>query len=136
MNRLTERDEYGNADIIPFSETNPLTAALNKLAAYEDTGLSPEEIAAMKAEFSDTFQAHLQQLCDIKDKHISELQAVCKGLMDTIIEYQKFKEYFKGLYGRDLTVGNWHLNGALEPFDNFYDKAVGEMRRVSNGRDG
>lgn len=57
MDRLTERDEYGNADIIAlsdvmpelyaelsFSETNALTAALNRLAAYEDTGLSPEEI--------------------------------------------------------------------------------------------
>lgn len=62
MDRLTERDEYGNADIIAlsdimpdiysglsFSETNALTAALNRLAAYEDTGLSPEKIAAMKA---------------------------------------------------------------------------------------
>lgn len=63
MDRLTERDEYGNADIIAlsdimpelyaslsFSETNALTDALNRLAAYEDTGLSPEEITAMKAD--------------------------------------------------------------------------------------
>ena len=47
--RLTERDEYGNADIIAlsdvmpeiyaglsFSETNALMDALNKLADYED----------------------------------------------------------------------------------------------------
>ena len=57
MERLTERDEFGNADIIAlsdvmpelyaelsFSETNALTDALNRLAAYEDTGLEPEEI--------------------------------------------------------------------------------------------
>lgn len=63
MDRLTERDEYGNADIIAlsdimpelyaslsFSETNALTDALNRLAAYEDTGLTPEEITAMKAD--------------------------------------------------------------------------------------
>lgn len=50
MARLTSRDEYGNAEIISleditpqlyeglsFSETNALTAALNKLADYEDT---------------------------------------------------------------------------------------------------
>ena len=56
MNRLTERDEFGNADIVElsdmmpeiyaglsFSETNKLTDALNRLAAYEDTGLTPEE---------------------------------------------------------------------------------------------
>jgi len=49
MERLTERDEFGNADIIAlsdvmpelyaelsFSETNALTDALNKLADYED----------------------------------------------------------------------------------------------------
>ena len=49
MPRLTSRDEYGNAEIIAleditpqlyeglsFSETNALTAALNKLADYED----------------------------------------------------------------------------------------------------
>lgn len=49
MSRLTQRDEYGNAEIIAlsdvmpelyaelsFSETNALTNALNKLADYED----------------------------------------------------------------------------------------------------
>ena len=62
MERLTERDEFGNADIIAlsdmmqeiyaglsFGETNALTDALNRLAAYEDTGLSPEEVMALKA---------------------------------------------------------------------------------------
>lgn len=63
MDRLTERDEFGNADIIAisdimpeiyaglsFSETNALTDVLNSLAAYEDTGLTPEEISALQAE--------------------------------------------------------------------------------------
>ncbi len=47
MKRLTERDEYGNADIIgvnsanlqenlEFEEFNKVTNALNKLAKYED----------------------------------------------------------------------------------------------------
>ncbi len=64
MNRLTERDEFGNADIIAlsdimpeiydglsFSETNDLTDALNRLADYEDTGLTPKEIQTMKAKY-------------------------------------------------------------------------------------
>ena len=63
MDRLTERDEYGNADIIAlsdimpelyeelsFSETNALTEALNRLAAYEDTGITPTEIEQLKAD--------------------------------------------------------------------------------------
>ncbi len=61
MDRLTEIDEYGNADIIAlsdvmpelyaelsFSEANALTETLNRLAAYEDTGLTPEEIMKLK----------------------------------------------------------------------------------------
>lgn len=62
MKRYTERDEYGNADItalsdvmpdiyggLSFDAANALTAALNRLAAYEDTGLSPGEIELLKA---------------------------------------------------------------------------------------
>ena len=55
MKRLTSRDEYGNANIIgvdsedlqlnlKFDEFNRVTDALNRLAAYEDTGMEPEEI--------------------------------------------------------------------------------------------
>lgn len=70
MKRLTEWDEYGNADIIAlsdvmpeiyaelsFSETNALTDVLNRLAAYEDTGLEPEEI--------DTLQKREQGLAEL-----------------------------------------------------------------------
>lgn len=65
MNRLTGRDEFGNADIIAlsdtmpeiyaglsFSEANALTNALNRLADYEDTGLSPEEVNRLKERIS------------------------------------------------------------------------------------
>ena len=38
-----------------------------------------------------------------------------------------FKSYFDELYGRGLDVANWHLNGALEPFDNFYKNALQEV---------
>lgn len=61
MKRLTERDEHRNANIIALSDmmpelyaglsftgTNALTSALNRLAAYEDTGLQPEEIISVK----------------------------------------------------------------------------------------
>ena len=55
LERLTERDEYGNADIIgvesadlqlnlEFDEFNKVTNALNRLAAYEDSGLSLDEV--------------------------------------------------------------------------------------------
>lgn len=38
-----------------------------------------------------------------------------------------FKSYFDELYGKGLEVANWHENGDLEPFDDFYDSAIREM---------
>lgn len=32
-----------------------------------------------------------------------------------------FHSYFRELYGEGLEVANWHKNGDLESFDNFYD---------------
>lgn len=63
--------------------------AIDRLAAYEDTGLTPEEVTSMKAEYSDTFQAHLRQLCDIKDKRIAELEAENAELHKLIDATQK-----------------------------------------------
>lgn len=57
-----------------------------------------------------------------------------KGIMeyidDAIVLLEKisaFKEYFDELYGQGLEIANWHMNGSLEPFDNFYESAVMEM---------
>lgn len=64
MKRYTERDEFGNANIIgvdsadlqlnlEFDELNKVTAALNRLAAYEDTGLYPVGIEELMAEWKE-----------------------------------------------------------------------------------
>ena len=37
-----------------------------------------------------------------------------------------FKECIDTLYGIGLDVVGWHENGALEPFDNFYESAIKE----------
>ena len=61
MKRLTELDEFGNADIIgvdsedlqlnlEFKEFYLVIYALNRLAAYEDTGLTPKEVAEMASQ--------------------------------------------------------------------------------------
>lgn len=80
MKRLTEWDEYGNADIIAlddmmpclyaelsFSESNALTDAISRLAAYEDTGLSPEEV---------------DKLCSMKER----------GKMADLLRLEEYKE--------------------------------------------
>lgn len=45
---------------------------------------------------------------------------------------QAFKSYFDELYGKGLEVANWHLNGNTEPFDNFYESALGETEEGEN----
>ncbi len=54
-----------------------------------------------------------------------------KGLIDhqqaEIERLKTFKSYFDELYGKGLEVANWHENGDLEPFDDFYDSAIREM---------
>ena len=44
-------------------------------------------------------------------------------LFEIAIKAIKFKKYFDEMYGNGLYIANWHLNGALEPFDNFYESA-------------
>lgn len=45
MERITERDEHGNWKIKRFTEILPAYwQACNRLAAYEDTGLEPEDL--------------------------------------------------------------------------------------------
>lgn len=79
MDRLTERNKRGEIFAMPDLYAIPsttLSEVLNRLAAYEDTGLTPEEISAMKSEYSETYQAHLNQLLDIKDRRIEALEAI------------------------------------------------------------
>lgn len=85
MKRLTQWNEYGNADIIALSDTTPeayvslgggagfaalsfsqanaLTDALNRLATYEDTDLTPSDIKDLRNELciacGNFKQAHL-----------------------------------------------------------------------------
>lgn len=43
---------------------------------------------------------------------------------DALKKYFAFTKYWSDLYGTGLQVSGWHLNGALEDFDNFYDSAM------------
>lgn len=88
MKRLTERDEFGNADIIgvdsedlqcnlEFDEFNRVTVALNRLASYEDTGFTPEQIKKMteaKTTAPDKISKKYVRLTT--DKDVSEMSMV------------------------------------------------------------
>ena len=54
MDRLTYRKENGKAAFrngTPVENVQRYPAMLDRLAAYEDTGLEPEEVAELKARF-------------------------------------------------------------------------------------
>lgn len=59
--------------------------------------------------------------CDAK--LVADALALLKAL-------SAFKAYFDDLYGEGLEVANWHMNGATEPFDNFYDSAMEEYENA------
>lgn len=98
MKRLTSKNEF-NKNIISTRDEWGYTnvgcrltlwgVIADKLFAYEDTGITPEEVEELKA----------------------------------------FKAYFDDMYGKGLEVANWHLNGDLEPFDNFYENAIDERSK-------
>ena len=50
------------------------------------------------------------------------------------LQLVSFKEYFKDFYGQGLEVANWHQNGELEPFDNFYESAIEYSLRKENNK--
>lgn len=49
------------------------------------------------------------------------------ALIEKVERLQAFYNYFDELYGTGLQIENWHLNGELEPFDEFFESARSEM---------
>ena len=56
---------------------------------------------------------------EIAKKETERLEKEIKAL-------HAFKDYFADLYGNGLAIANYHQNGNLEDFDNFYDSAEEE----------
>lgn len=69
----------------------------------------------------------------ISDLNDDEKKNIIESLRNYEKEYKRLKvfyNYFSELYGQGLEVANWHLNGDLEPFDEFYEHAEYEMNQV------
>lgn len=91
---------------------------------YQSIGFTREVLENYK-KFEDecvhknyTFNSIIQARDEIQKYH--EL-----GTVAAIREAVEFKKYFDDMYGQGLEVANWHLNGDLEPFDTFYESAIG-----------
>lgn len=85
----------------------------------------PDGIEAMKVAIS-ALDA-IEQFRWERDVVIGQLRELGLKLglkTDDVQQAINFKKYFDKLYGEGLEVANWHLNGDLEPFDNFYESAL------------
>jgi hypothetical protein len=58
-------------------------------------------------------KTYMQQKVELLESEIKKLKA--------------FYNYFDELYGTGLEIANWHENGDLELFDNFFIEAKIEM---------
>lgn len=85
----------------------------------------PDGIEAMKVAISAL--GAIEQFRWERDVAIGQLRELGLELglkTDDVQQAINFKKYFDELYGEGLEVANWHLNGDLEPFDNFYESAL------------
>ena len=101
---------------------------IERLERHEKTYISIIETKVKEIKRLET----LSELANIRgnDYRVMRNRAV-KAEKDSD-KLRAFKSYFDELYGEGLEVANYHLNGALEPFDNFYESALEEMVGESN----
>lgn len=67
-----------------------------------------------------------EKTMNVSRKYLHKIDLINRQQAE-IEELQAFKSYFDELYGTSLDIANYHLNGALESFDNFYESALQEM---------
>lgn len=60
---------------------------------------------------------------ELTDEQVYELER-----LPTYEQLVRFKKYWDELYGQGLEVANWHMNGALQSFDSFYETAIEYMK--------
>ena len=63
-------------------------------------------------------------------RELAEVLAKQEEIKAHIKALEHFKDFWDSFYGQGLEVANWHLNGELEPFDNFYDNASQEVAKI------
>lgn len=53
---------------------------------------------------------------------LANLLPAAPDLLNAAKDAEKFIDAIMSLYGKGLKVANWHLNGNLEPLDNFIEE--------------
>ena len=124
MNRYTERDEFGNADIkgidsqelygeLEFSETNKLTNALNRLADFEDLceEINVHSPAGLKGllgfiRFSDGYDEENQKEVHKIEfiPYADEFKKINKQYIKAKKNWQELKKFIESEIKKDLRV--------------------------------
>lgn len=131
----------GNTCIVSIKEVNSLSLA--KIVSPSDMSGVGGCYGEALADYTAQLDKYLERLIQFRNRVLNSERAykeavhvdfagnpvdpVCEdvtGLTLKEIEALKaFKAYFDDLYGKGLEVANWHRNGNLEAFDNFYESA-------------
>lgn len=99
MKRLTERDEFGNADIIgvdsedlqcnlTFDEFNIVTDAMNKLADYEDLEEKKKSASIKRPILNRMRNAVMQIYMSLSEEEMKSLQAEIEFVTETNCDYK------------------------------------------------
>ena len=103
MNRLTKYETiHGEKRAFPIFDSNSVSDIFDKLAAYEDTGLEPEEVAMLKAKDkkNDSIMGDLMRAICAEQKENAEL----KRLLSLAVQGFKYIDKYFGCGG---CAENW-----------------------------
>lgn len=127
MNKVTTNEIILHGTSSGFEHHDDTNADIKTLEGWHHASFGDFIIKGVKGEIypckPDIFEATYESAdiaADVAPRsEVARLEQEIKALL-------AFKEYFSDLYGNGLEVANWHKNGALEPFDNFYESAEDE----------
>ncbi|MDF2884884.1 MAG: hypothetical protein K0R54_5454 [Clostridiaceae bacterium] len=94
---------------------------MERLTKITTSGFDNKKVDTEDYSVYELLQMVLGKLAAYEDTNLMPDEV--EELQGRIEHLQKFYDYFCELYGTGLDVANWHLNGDLEPFDNFFDSA-------------
>jgi len=127
--RLTKRDENGNAyyDWGCLNRNHwALGRHVDRLAAYEDTGLTPERIRELQNAFNILFESERQ-----KQQENEQLRAQVARMREAL------KQAGKAIYDLRYTLNYFKNKSGLKPYDNMTQaqEALAEIDKAIGGKE-
>lgn len=106
--------------------TNIFPHRVLKLDKVKDYSQKPSEESDDIEQLRLTLEQLSEQLSELHSELHVDIMTAIKMINSKMLKAIQFVEYFDELYGTGLEIANYHLNGELEPFDNFYEAACNQ----------